>query len=426
MLLISDCRSRNFPDDKGRLMPNKQKSLLENLRDLCRVPSPSLHEREAVKVLAKKIREIGYEPLEDGTAQALGGDCGNIVVKAPGTGKGPRLLLSAHMDTVEKQGSQPSELVVDGNWVSREGGGVFGADNKTGAVVLLEVMSRLAKGDKKHGDLVFVFTVAEEIEALGSGELDPELYVNLDGGIALDYTRPSEIVIGAPTKVAFRITVHGISGHAAFPEKKINAAYVMAQTLARLPMGRLDEYTTANLGIMHSGTAINIIPGAAYAEYEMRSHRKDVLDFHVKRVIGTIEGVVRENRVFSLGAVSGIGESFGDEDEKNIKIHYSQVDVDVEVGYEGYRIPDDSPFVGKLTAAAVKAGLEPELIIAQAGSDANIYNRRGLESVVLGCGMYGAHGKFERANLADMANCVEVLMNLINGSKVSMRRKAAK
>lgn len=407
-------------------MPNKSKnSLLENLRDLCAVPSPSLHERKAVKILARKIREMGYEPLEDDTAEALGGDCGNIVVKVPGTGKGPRILLSAHMDTVERLGAPAATLTVDGDWVSREGGGVFGADDKAGVAVLLEVLARLAKGDRKHGDLLFVFSVAEEIEARGAGELDPELYADFDGGIALDYTRPSEIVIGAPTKVAFRITVHGIAGHAGYPEKKINAAYVMAQTVARLPMGRLDEFTTANLGIMRAGTAINVIPGAAYAEYEMRSHRKDVLDFHVKRVIGTIEGVVRENRVFSLDQATGMGESFCDDDDA-IKIRYSQVDVDVEVGYEGYRLSEDSALVERARAAVVKAGLEPEFVLAQCGSDANIFNRRGLDSIVLGCGMYGAHSAYERANLKDMANCAEVLINMIAGTKLSMRRKAVK
>ncbi len=408
-------------------MPNKKNSLLENLRDLCAVPSPSLHEREAVKVLAKKIRDLGYEPLEDDAAANLGGDCGNIVVKVPGTGKGPRLMLTAHMDTVERPGGQPSTLTVDGDWVAREGGGVFGADNKTGVAVLLEVLARLAKGDRKHGDLVFVFTMAEEAECLGAGELDAEIYRNLDAGIALDYTCPSDIVVAAPTKVAFRITVHGISGHAAFPEKKINAAYVMAQTLARLPMGRLDEFTTANLGIMHSGTAINVIPGTAYAEYEMRSHRKDVLDFHVKRVIGTIEGVVRENRVFALGqGGAGIGDDMqvaaGDD---AIKIRYSQVDVDVEVGYEGYRVPDDAPIVQKLQSAAARVGLEPRLVTAQGGSDANIFNRRGLQSVVLGCGMYGAHGSNERANVEDMRNCVEVILNVVSGAHASLRKKAA-
>lgn len=393
-------------------MPNKKNSLLENLTDLCRVPSPSLHERDAVKVLAKKIRDLGYEPLEDDAAGQIGGDCGNIVVKVPATGKGPGLFFAAHMDTVERPGGHPSKFVVEGDWVSREGGGVFGADDKSGAAVLLEVLARLKREEKKHGYLVFAFTMAEEIECLGASELDPDIYEGLDAGIVLDYTSPEDIVVAAPTKVSFRITVHGISGHAAFPEKKINAAYVMAQTVARLPMGRLDEFTTANLGIMRSGTAINVIPGTAYAEYEIRSHRKDVLDFHVKRVIGTIEGVVRENKVFTTGR-----------EDDGIGVRHSQVDVDVEVGYEGYRIPDDAPVVGRLASAVTKAGLTPRIVVAQGGSDANIFNRRGLPSVVLGCGMYGAHGSAERANLKDMANCADVLMHAIADAKVSVRGK---
>ncbi len=380
-------------------MPDRKNPLLENLLDLCRVPSPSLHEREAVKVLAKKIRALGHEPLEDDAGQRIGGDCGNIVVKVPGTGKGPRLLFAAHMDTVEKTGS---------------GGGILGADDKSGVAILLEVLARLAEGKKKHGDLVFAFTVAEEVECLGAAELDPAIYEGLDAGVVLDATAPEEIVVAAPTKVTFRITVHGIAGHAAFPERKINAAFVMAQTLARLPMGRLDEFTTANLGIMQSGTAVNVIPGTAYAEYEIRSHRKDVLDFHVKRVIGTIEGVVRENRVFTESA----------DGREGIRIHHSQVDVDVEVGYEGFAIPEDAPIVGKLRAAVTRAGLEPKVVSTPGGSDASIFNNRGLPCVVLGCGMHGAHGMNERANLRDMAACADILMHLITDAKPSLRKSA--
>ncbi|MDR1519136.1 MAG: M20/M25/M40 family metallo-hydrolase [Planctomycetota bacterium] len=403
-------------------MPKKS-TLLDNFLDLCRTPSPSRHERAAANVLAKKIRALGFEPLEDGAGQELEGDCGNLVVKAPGSGKGPRLLISAHLDTVESPGAPPANPLLEGEWVRREGGGILGADDKTGCAVMLETLSRLSDGKQPHGDLVFVFTVCEEIEALGAAALDPEIYRGLDAAVILDHSQPCEIVVAAPTKVTFRITVHGLAGHAAFPENKINAAFVMAQTLARLPMGRLDEFTTANLGVMRSGTAINIIPDSAYAEYEIRSHRKDVLDFHVKRVIACIEGVVRENRTFRLGGGSGMDVVEGGGD--GIKIKYSRVDVDVEVSYEGYRVANEATIVKRLGAAVEKAGLAPRIVSAQGGSDANILNRRGLESVVLGCGMYGAHGAEERANLKDMADAVEILLNLIgDAGRISRRGKA--
>ena len=403
-------------------MPDRKAALLDNFLDLCRTPSPSRRERAVAAVLAKKIRALGYEPLEDGAGQALGGDCGNLVVKVPGTGKGLRLLIGAHIDTVETPGGPPAVPEVDGDWIRRAGGGILGADDKTGCAVMLEVLARLKKEGASHSDLLFAFTVAEEVEALGAAELDPELYKGFDAAVILDYSKPSEIVVAAPTKVAFRITVHGIAGHAAFPEGRINAAHVMAQTLARLPMGQLDAFTTANLGIMRSGTAINIIPETAYAEYEIRSHRKDILDFHVKRVIASIEGVVRENRLFTLGDGSGMGDAAPAPAADGIRIRQSNVDVDVEVSYEGFRIAENAPIVRKLAAAAEKAGLVPETIIAQGGSDANILNRRGLQSVVLGCGMYGAHGAGERANLQDMADAVEILLNLIRGGRTASRR----
>ncbi|MDR1535064.1 MAG: M20/M25/M40 family metallo-hydrolase [Planctomycetota bacterium] len=401
-------------------MPTRKSALLDNFLDLARIPSPSLRERGVADLLAGKIRALGHLPREDGAGQALGGDCGNLVVEIPGKGKGPRLLIAAHMDTVENPGDPPAKPVVEGEWVRREGGGILGADDKTGCAVMLEVMARLGADGRGHGDLTFVFTVAEEIEALGAAQLDTELYRDREAAVVLDYSKASSLVVAAPTKVAFRVTVHGIAGHAAFPENRINAAHVMAQTLARLPMGRLDGFTTANLGIVRSGTAINIIPGSAYAEYEIRSHRKDVLDFHVKRVIACVEGVVRENRLFLLGEDSGMGDAVAVPGE-GIKIRHARVDVDVEVSYEGYRIPDQAPIVEKLGKALEKSGLTPELTVAQGGSDANIFNRRGLESVVLGCGMYGAHGADERANLKDMAGAVEALLNLIGGDGTSRR-----
>lgn len=392
-------------------MPDKKTTVLDTFLALVKTPSPSRRERDVAKVLARKIREIGYEPLEDDAGRTIGGDCGNIVVKVPANGGGPNLLLSAHIDTVEKVGDPPAEPVVEGNIVKRKGGGILGADDKAGVTALLELLTRVKSGKKKHGELLFVFTVAEEIECLGSAELDPALYENLDGGVILDYVHPYDVVIASPTKVSFKILVHGIAGHAAAPERKINAAHVLAQTVAQLPTGRLDDHTTANIGIMRSGSAINVIPDKGYAEYEIRSHRKDVLDFHVKRLVGIIEGIVRQNRIFAFAK-----ESTGIDGETPVNaVLRSSVDVEVEVGYEGFYLPEDEPIVGLVKNAVAKAGLDPRLVVAQGGSDANIFNRRGLPSVVIGCGMHGAHGAGEYADLKEIAQTVDVLTRIVYG-----------
>lgn len=399
-------------------MPETMKSLLENFRDLCQIPSPSLHERRVADVIKAKLRDIGLAPKEDNAGAAIGGDAGNVYVKIPGSSGRPRLLISAHMDTVEDPANPPAVPESDGDWIRRQGGGILGADDKTGVAVMLETIKELTRGGKKHGDLLFVFTVAEEIGLLGSSELDPELYAGYDGGIALDETHPEELITAAPTNVTFRITVHGITGHAAYPERKINAAYVLAQTVARLPMGRLDQFTTANLGIFTSGTAINVIPGTAYAEYELRSHRKDVLDFHVKRVIGIIEGVVRENRTFSLNRAASEEQR---REAAALQERISQVDVDVEVNFPGFALPQETKIVTWAADAIRKTGAEPKILSGQGGSDANIFNSRGVPTLLLGTGMYSPHAATERANINDMLASVDVLLNIITEPRTSMR-----
>ncbi len=395
-------------------MPDKKDSLLDNFLALTKVASPSRREREVAKILARRIREMGYEPLEDDTGQAIGGDCGNIVVKVPANGGGPNLLLSAHLDTVEKVGEPSAVPEVEGSIVRRQGGGILGADDKAGVAALLELLSKLKSGKKKHGELLFVFTVAEEVGSLGAQELDPQLYRHLEGGIVLDYSRPNEIVVAAPTRVIFKIVFHGIAGHASAPDRKINAAHVMAKTLAVMPSGRLDEHTTANIGIARAGSAVNVIPEKAYVEYEIRSHRKDVLDFHVKRILGIIEGVVRENRIFAFADADKL--ALGDGKTQIDAVLSSSVDVEVEVSFEGFRIPEDDKLVVMAKKAVEKANLEPVLITTLGGSDANILNKRNLPCLVMGCGMHGAHSQSEYANIKEMKDIVEILVNLVKGS----------
>ena len=46
-----------------------------------------------------RLHALGIEVDEDGAGAALGGDCGNLLARIPGSGEGS-LLLCAHLDTV--------------------------------------------------------------------------------------------------------------------------------------------------------------------------------------------------------------------------------------------------------------------------------------------------------------------------------------
>lgn len=387
--------------------------VLQTFLELVRIPSPSRKERAVADYLKKVIKALGFAVEEDGVAAKLGGECGNLLVRVPASsdGKGcPALLLCAHMDTVETGEKAISPLVDNKGNIRSAGDTIVGADDKTGVTALLELLRVLKEDKVPHGELVVAFTVAEEKEALGAYEMDSAVYEHCVAGIALDHSLPNETIIAAPAKLAIHITVHGIGGHAAFPEQRINAAHVLAKTVARLPSKRLDEYSTANLGVFHSGTAVNVIPGNAYAEYELRSHKDDLLDFHLSRVLTIIESSVREARLFvSTSATGGIGDDSLDE-----PLRKATVEVDVISSYDSYRLtPESLPY--KILAQAVRAtGQDFVPVVAQGGSDANIFNANGLPTAVLGCGMHGVHAIGERANLNEICRCVEVLQEAVS------------
>ena len=55
--------------------------------------------------------------------------------------------------------------------------------------------------------------------------------------------------------------VHGLEAHAGVcPERGINAIQVAAEGIARMRLGRIDHETTANLGVVEGGMAVNIVP----------------------------------------------------------------------------------------------------------------------------------------------------------------------
>lgn len=375
--------------------------------DLVKIPSPSFNERAVGDYVAAAVAKMGYRATEDLAGKKHDGDCGNVVVSVPASDpKLPALLITAHMDTVE-DGVAPIRPLFD---VANErfhtsGETILGGDDKAGVAVMLEVLRQLKEKKLPHGELLFVFAVAEEKGSCGAEFLDPGLYRGFAAGLVLDHSDPAEIVLGAPTKVDLHLTVHGIGGHAAFPEGRINAAQVLARTVGRLPQGRLDEHTTANLGISWSGTAVNIIPELAYAEYEIRSHREQLLDSHLAQILMLIENSVREARVANRDARGS---------KEAIK---ATIDVDLITMFSGYRLDDDAPAVRLLEKAIAARGLAPRKTLNQGGSDANTYNARGLPCVVVGCGMHDVHGTSEYADIGEMADCAGIVLAAITGQE---------
>ena len=123
-----------------------------------------------------------------------------------------------------------------------------------------------------HGNIQVIFTVAEEGGLTGSKNIDRKL-LKADFGYVLDSSGPpGKIVNAAPGQNNVDVVIRGKTAHAGIaPEEGINAIMVAGKALAQLKLGRIDEETTANVGIIKGGTATNIVPDRVDIACETRS-----------------------------------------------------------------------------------------------------------------------------------------------------------
>lgn len=363
--------------------------LLELFLDLVSVPSPSGREAAVAARVATYLRDLGLTPFSDGAFDTASGACGNLFAFLPATAPGyPVLLLNAHLDTVVHD--EPIQYLVEEDQVCSGGPTILGADDKSGVALILLALRRLLEQNLPHGDLWVVFTVQEEIGLCGAQALDysllqpwPELGFVLDGG-----RTPGEMTIAAPSAVALDVRITGRAAHAGVhPEQGLSAIAVAAQAISAMRLGRLDEETTANVGTISGGSARNIVPEVCVLQAEARSHREEKLAAQVAHMEEQFEAAAQ-----AAGA---------------------QLALEVSRSYTAFALAADSAPVLRGSAAARAVGLEPATKIGGGGSDANVFNERGIPSLMLPTGAADPHTPEERLLLPAAHQCLEWLVAII-------------
>ncbi|MGA7145489.1 MAG: M20/M25/M40 family metallo-hydrolase [Desulfobacterales bacterium] len=373
-------------------MVNRER-LAETFKFLAEIDSISKEEG----MLAGKIREIlvimGAETSVDNAGERIGGDTGNLIAKFKGNAKVPPLLLNAHMDTVEP-GRGVTAVLKNGTFTS-DGTTILGADDKSAIAILLETLYVLKEKELTHGPLEVVFSVCEEIGLLGAKHLDFSL-VTAAYGFAVDATDTEGIVTRAPSANHLEFEIHGKDAHAgAAPEKGINAIALAAKAIAGLELGRIDEETTCNIGIIEGGIATNIVPNLVKVKGEARSHNDEKLSKVTDGIVSSFKRVIEEYK----------GKGSSDD--------LPRVDIRIEKDFSRTDIPADHPVVALATQAAENLGRRMKTKISGGGADANVFFEKGIFTGVLGTGMRDMHTVRESVNLDDMARTVELLIEII-------------
>jgi len=354
--------------------------------ELVRIDSLSRREGRLAERLATELRGLGAAVEFDDAGTAVGGEVGNLIAHVPGSAPGEPLLLCAHMDTVEPgTGVEP---IVDGDVVRTDGTTVLGGDDKSGVAIVCECVRVCRERGLRHPPLEVVLTICEEVGLLGAQHLDVAR-VRARRGLVFDSDAAGFVFTRAPGSNLVEAVVRGKASHAGMaPEQGVNAIRVAAEAIAAMRLGRLDAETTANVGIIQGGRAINIVPDEVRVRGEARSHDPERLAAQCAHMRACFEEAAARHP----GAA---------------------VEVAVTTLYEPMRVPDDAPIMRLLTAAAARAGRTVAAAGTGGGCDANILNRRGFEVVNLGTGMQEIHSTREWLRVSDMVAAAEVTLALI-------------
>lgn len=344
---------------------------IETFCEMVRVDSESGDEERFIQHLRAVLqRELGQPSAIDAY--------GNLICRVPPkNSQSDPVLLAAHADTVSPgKGIEP---VIENGVIRSAGNTILGADDKAG---IAEIIRALQSVDR-HPPIEIAVVRNEEVGFFGSKNLDDSL-VTAKRGILMDSDVLDAVVIGGPTHFLLDITIHGRAAHAGMePEKGISAIRTAALAIAQFPEGRVDEETTANVGTIHGGIIRNGIPETVELKAECRS-----LDHEKAQAL-----CEKMERAFRQAA-----------SDRN-----ADVEIRTQQASRAYRLDEAKPMVQTALRAIASIGLPARTNVMTGGTDASVYNGKGIETVVMGIGARNEHSTQESIAISDMEKATDIL-----------------
>lgn len=399
MLILLYLDNRNFKRIcqqylKGEKEMINRDRLINTFIRLAEIESPSKKE-ESVAIFCKEwLQELGISVIFDNAKENLNGNSSNLIAKVKGDIGVPALLLCAHLDTVKPEGKV--KPIIEGDLIRSDGTTILGADCKAGVSIILEAIKVIKEDNIPHKDLEIVFTVCEEIGLVGAKELNYNL-ITAKEGLILDGGSIYEITNKAPSANSLSIVVHGKEAHAGVaPEKGINAIALASKAISRINLGRIDEETTANIGLISGGIATNIVPNKVEIKGEARSHNEAKLQRVTEEICQSFKSLEKEAVVWLEG--------------EEIR---PRVDLEVKRDYDSMHIKKDHPLIHKVMKAGENLGLKLHVVKSGGGSDANIFNAHDIDSIIIGNGAGKPHTKDEFLKVDELIKGAELLLEII-------------
>jgi tripeptide aminopeptidase len=358
--------------------------LIGQFIEFVRIDSPSFEEAHFDSVLAEELDKLGLAAENDRSGK---NGAGNLLAVLPGTNRNLRpILLSMHTDTVEPgRGIKPC---LEKGRLRSDGPTILGADNKSAIAATLEVIRWLQSNRPEHGDVELLFTWGEERGHLGAKAFDTSRLRSRIGFVPDGGGSLGTIIIAAPYYDSIRAAFIGRAAHAGIsPEKGISAIVMASKAILRMKLGRIDEETTSNLGMISGGSGRNTVPERVQVEGEARS-----------LVLGKLEEQIRHMRSAMEEAAKEAG---------------GEVELEIKREYNGFSIGREAAPIQIALAASKGVGLIPSITSTNGGSDGNEFNAKGIQTIVLGMGGQGYHSTQESIAVEELVKLAEWIGSLI-------------
>ncbi|MCW8344646.1 M20/M25/M40 family metallo-hydrolase [Vibrio sp. ZSDZ65] len=355
--------------------------LVNHFFELVKIDSESGNEKAIAEAVSEQLGELGFTvsklPVPEKYTNGF-----NVYGRLEGTLEGS-IVFSAHMDTVSPGiGIEP---IIEDGIIRSKGNTILGGDDKSGIAAVMEAVRCLKEQNVAHKTIEVAFTVHEEGGLFGSEYFDMS-FIQSDKAIVLDTGGAiGSIVTGAPGQQKIIAKITGRPAHAGLaPEEGISAASVAADAIMNMKLLRIDEETTANIGMINGGQATNIVMPELTVIAEARSLNGDKLAAQVEHMIATFEASAKK---------------FG-----------ATVEIESTRAYNAFVIAEDDAHVLQVKAAFAKNGIEATTKHTGGGSDANNFNKKGLTTVNLSTGMAKVHTTEEYIAIDDMVKITDFVI----------------
>lgn len=372
---------------------NKER-LLNTFLDLVKIYSPSRNEINVMKYITEKLEKLGVKYILHDHSAEYGGNTPVIIAKLERNCDDTNLnaiSLSAHMDVVEP--SKDLDVYVEDGLVKTRTETTLGGDDKGGVAIILETFESLVENNLLHNDVFAVITPSEEVGLLGAKSIKweeiPDEFTPAKDMLVLDNGGGADLVaVEGPCMYKINVHYEGASAHAGIePEKGRSAILAMSNAIAKMKIGRLNDYTTSNIGSIISEFPTNVVPKDCKIRMEVRCLNEDEAKENVDNYVDIFEKTAKEFEV--------------------------KCNIDIEYDYPPLKQIDNNVLLNRVLDAYNNVGIVAKPIKIGGGCDGNIYLKNGFNSVILGVGMYKIHTIEEYLVISDMEKTAEAVLEFI-------------